>query len=103
MPSRSSRSLAFLVRHSAFHTMDHAWEMEDEIFDRPFPEPLPRWDDENADGTDFWATSQETRYEIVEFSAASASTPTRPSAPSPSTPPVMCRGGRATRAAERAV
>jgi hypothetical protein len=22
-------SLAFLVRHSAFHTMDHAWEMED--------------------------------------------------------------------------
>jgi hypothetical protein len=24
-----SWSLAFLVRHSAFHTMDHAWEMED--------------------------------------------------------------------------
>jgi hypothetical protein len=24
-----SRTLAFLVRHSAFHTMDHAWEMED--------------------------------------------------------------------------
>jgi hypothetical protein len=20
----------FLIRHSAFHTMDHAWEMEDE-------------------------------------------------------------------------
>jgi hypothetical protein len=24
-----SRSLAFLIRHSAFHTLDHAWEMED--------------------------------------------------------------------------
>jgi hypothetical protein len=24
-----SRTLAFLVRHSAFHTLDHAWEMED--------------------------------------------------------------------------
>lgn len=24
-----SGSLAFLIRHSAFHTLDHAWEMED--------------------------------------------------------------------------
>jgi hypothetical protein len=24
-----SWTLAFLVRHSAYHTMDHAWEMED--------------------------------------------------------------------------
>jgi hypothetical protein len=24
-----SWTLAFVVRHSAFHTMDHAWEMED--------------------------------------------------------------------------
>ena len=23
------RTLAFLIRHSAFHTLDHAWEMED--------------------------------------------------------------------------
>lgn len=22
-------NLPFLIRHSAFHTMDHAWEMED--------------------------------------------------------------------------
>ncbi|HEY7223663.1 MAG TPA: hypothetical protein VH561_08760 [Micromonosporaceae bacterium] len=27
--SLRSWSLAFLVRHSAYHTMDHAWEMED--------------------------------------------------------------------------
>ena len=24
-----SWNLPFLIRHSAFHTMDHAWEMED--------------------------------------------------------------------------
>ena len=23
------RTLPFLIRHSAFHTLDHAWEMED--------------------------------------------------------------------------
>ena len=22
-------TLSFLIRHSAFHTLDHAWEMED--------------------------------------------------------------------------
>ena len=24
-----SRTLPFLLRHSAFHTLDHAWEMDD--------------------------------------------------------------------------
>ncbi|HEX5828568.1 MAG TPA: hypothetical protein VFY23_13670 [Candidatus Limnocylindrales bacterium] len=28
-PRMRSSSLAFLVRHSAFHMLDHAWEMED--------------------------------------------------------------------------
>jgi hypothetical protein len=28
-PRMRSRTLAFLVRHTAFHTLDHAWEMED--------------------------------------------------------------------------
>lgn len=35
------------------------------VFDRPFPEPLPRWDDLDARGTDMWATEHETREEIV--------------------------------------
>ena len=34
---------------------------------RPFPEPLPRWDDTAADGTDLWATEHETRDEIIDF------------------------------------
>src|SRR4029079_16358264 len=28
-PLMRSRTLPFLIRHSAFHTLDHAWEMED--------------------------------------------------------------------------
>ncbi|MFC9729009.1 DinB family protein [Streptomyces roseolus] len=36
------------------------------VFDRPFPEPLPRWDDPATHGTDLWATEHETREEIVD-------------------------------------
>jgi hypothetical protein len=31
----SSWTLAFLIRHSAFHTLDHAWEMEDKDLTGP--------------------------------------------------------------------
>ena len=37
-----------------------------EIFRRPFPEPLPRWDDEAANSAAMWATEHETRAGIVE-------------------------------------
>jgi hypothetical protein len=37
-----------------------------EVFDRPFPEPLPRWDDLSERGTDMWATEHETREEIID-------------------------------------
>ncbi|MEI5035867.1 DinB family protein [Streptomyces sp. S1A(2023)] len=36
-----------------------------EVFDRPSPEPLPRWQD--SDGSDQWAAEDETRDEIIEF------------------------------------
>lgn len=36
-----------------------------EVMGRPFPEPLPRWDDLSARGTDFWATEHETRDDII--------------------------------------
>ncbi|MEU7112971.1 DinB family protein [Streptomyces sp. NPDC046182] len=36
-----------------------------EVFDRPSPEPLPRWQDSN--GSDLWATEEETRDQITEF------------------------------------
>jgi hypothetical protein len=37
-----------------------------EVFDRPFPEPLPRWDDAAERGADHWATEDETREEIID-------------------------------------
>ena len=35
------------------------------VFGRPFPEPLPRWDDSDARGTDMWAAEHETREDVV--------------------------------------
>ena len=36
-----------------------------EVFDRPSPEALPRWQDHN--GSDLWANQDETREQIIEF------------------------------------
>jgi Protein of unknown function (DUF664) len=56
-------NLLGLIKHLA------TWEARyfGDVFDRPFPEPLPRWDDEATDGTDMWATENETREEIIGF------------------------------------
>src|SRR6201986_5568705 len=54
-------NLLGLIKHLA------TWEARylGEIFARPFPEPLPRWDDEDAEpGADMWATEDETRAQI---------------------------------------
>jgi hypothetical protein len=54
-------NLLGLVKHLA------TWEARylGEIFQRPFPEPLPRWQD--ADGSDLWVTQDETRDQIIGF------------------------------------
>ena len=56
-------NLLGLVKHSA------TWEARyfGEVFGRPFPEPLPRWDDKAASGTDLWVTKDETREQIIGF------------------------------------
>lgn len=36
-----------------------------EVFNRPSPEPLPRWQDHN--GNDLWAAEDETRDQIIAF------------------------------------
>jgi Protein of unknown function (DUF664) len=56
-------NLLGLVKHSA------TWEARyfGEVFGRPFPEPLSRWDDEAANGTDLWVTQDETREQIIGF------------------------------------
>ena len=44
-----------------------------EIFDRPFPERLPWWDDDAEFEADMWVTPDETRAEIVDrYQAACA-------------------------------
>lgn len=54
-------NLLGLVKHLA------VWEARyfGEVFGRPFPELLPRWDDAESNGTDMWATEHETREEIT--------------------------------------
>ena len=54
-------NLLGLVKHLA------TWEARylGEIFGRPFPEPLPRWQD--SDGSDLWVTPDETRNGIISF------------------------------------
>src|SRR5258705_99051 len=54
-------NLLGLVKHLSI------WESRyfGEVFDRPFPEPLPRWDDTGERGADMWATEHETREETV--------------------------------------
>ncbi|MFI9813802.1 DinB family protein [Saccharothrix variisporea] len=37
-----------------------------EVFGRPFPEPVPRWDDLEQRGRDLWVTEHETREEVVD-------------------------------------
>ena len=56
-------NLLGLVKHNAISDSRYFGE----VFDRPFPEPLPRWDDLAALGTDHWATEHETRAEIVDL------------------------------------
>jgi hypothetical protein len=54
-------NLLGLVKHAGI------WEARyfGEVFGRPFPEPMQRWQD--ADGSDLWVTAEETREEIVGF------------------------------------
>jgi hypothetical protein len=56
-------NLLGLVKHNAI------WDSRyfGEVFDRPFPEPLPRWDDQTASGTDLWATEHEGRNDIIDL------------------------------------
>ena len=55
-------NLLGLVKHLA------TWEARylGEVFDRPFPEPLPRWDVEAEVLADMWASENESRIDVVD-------------------------------------
>ncbi|WP_438290892.1 DinB family protein [Streptomyces sp. HUAS TT7] len=59
--SATGTNLLGLVKHVA--TVEARYFGE--VFDRPSPEPLPRWQD--SDGSDLWATEDETRDQIIGF------------------------------------
>jgi hypothetical protein len=56
-------NLLGLVKHNAI------WDARyfGEVFERPFPEPLPRWDDFAEPFADHWATEHETRAAVVDL------------------------------------
>jgi uncharacterized damage-inducible protein DinB len=59
--TRTGTNLLGLVKHCAVAESRYFGE----VFSRPSPEPLPRWDDEAASDTEFWVASHKTREEIV--------------------------------------
>lgn len=54
-------NLLGLVKHNAISDSRYFGE----VFNRPYAEALPRWDDQTARGTDHWATGDETRDGVV--------------------------------------
>ena len=56
-------NLLGLVKHNAISDARYFGD----VFGRPFPEPLPRWDEPAADLVDHWATEHESRADIVDL------------------------------------
>lgn len=54
-------NLLGLVKHAA------TWEARylGDVFHRPFPQPLPRWQD--SDGSDLWVTPDQSRDQILDL------------------------------------
>ena len=61
--TKTGTNLLGLVKHNAISDARYFGE----VFGRPFPEPLPRWDDPTAAGADHWATEHETRADVIEL------------------------------------
>lgn len=57
-------NLLGLVKHNAISDSRYFGD----VFGRPFPEDLPRWDDPGAELTDHWASEDESRADIVGLS-----------------------------------
>ena len=86
-------NLLGLVKHLA------TWEARylGEVFDRPFPEPLPRWDVEAERLADMWATEHESRSDVVDRYRRVWDHSDATVAPSPSMPRAAWPGGRTPR------
>ena len=56
-------NLLGLVKHNAISDSRYFGD----VFNRPFPEPLPQWDDRSASFVDHWATEHESRQDVVDL------------------------------------
>jgi hypothetical protein len=61
--TRTGTNLLGLVKHNAISDARYFGD----VFERPFPEPLPRWDDPAASSVDHWAAEHETRDDVVDL------------------------------------
>ena len=60
--TRTGTNLLGLVKHLTVTEARYLGE----VFGRPYPEPLPRWDDPgHANRDDLWVTAQESRADVV--------------------------------------
>lgn len=59
--TRTGTNLLGLVKHLACGEAVYFGA----VFDRPFPEPMPWWDDDAEPNGDMWATADESREQIV--------------------------------------
>lgn len=57
-------NLLGLVKHNAISDARYFGD----VFQRPFEEPLPRWDDPEARGYEHWATERERRSDVIDLS-----------------------------------
>ena len=60
--TRTGTNLLGLVKHLTLSESRYF----SEVFGRPAPEPIPRWDDLEQRGRDLWATESESRAEILD-------------------------------------
>jgi Protein of unknown function (DUF664) len=61
--TRTGTNVLGLVKHNAISDARYFGD----VFQRPFPEPLPRWDDPTAHGSDHWATEHESRSDVIDL------------------------------------
>ncbi len=61
--TQTGTNLLGLVKHKAYSDARYLGE----IFGRPYPGPVPRWNDAGAWENEHWATADETRAEILDL------------------------------------
>jgi len=88
--SASGTNLLGLVKHLAASEARYVGT----IIERPYPEPIPSFDDPGFENRDhLWVTEAETGADTIDRYRRACDTRTRRSTRLPSMPPATCHGG----------